>query len=116
VLAVGGALFLAGFRQFHRDGTDAAAVRAFFTSNTFLALLFVAWGVGGATGGVGPVGQLLAGALTAGTFAWLWTRRPALDGVTSAPAAEADWVAARLGRAAEYVRDNAHRPSPSNSD
>jgi protoheme IX farnesyltransferase len=116
VFVVGGALFLAGFRQFHRMGTDAAAVRAFFTSNTFLAVLFVAWGVGGATGGVGPAGQLLAAALTAGTFAWLWTRRPALDGVTSAPAVEVDWVAARVERAAEYVRDNDHPPRPSNSD
>lgn len=116
VLAVGGALFLAGFRQFHREGTDAAAVRAFFTSNTFLAALFVAWGAGGAAGGVGPVGQLLAAALTAGLFAWLWTRRPALDGVRSAPAVEVDWVAARVERAAEYVRDNAHPPRPSNSE
>jgi protoheme IX farnesyltransferase len=116
VLAVGGVLFLAGFRQFHREGTDAAAVRAFFTSNTFLALLFVAWGVAGATGGVGPAGQLLAAALTAGAFAGLWTSRPALDGVRSAPAVEVEWLAARVGRAAEYVRDNAHPTQPRNSD
>ncbi len=116
VLAVGGVLFLAGFRQYHREGTDAAAVRAFFTSNTFLAVLFVAWGVGGAAGGVGPVGKLAAAAGTAAMFAWLWTARPALDGVESAPPVEYHWVAARVGRLAEYVRDNAHSPRPSKSD
>jgi protoheme IX farnesyltransferase len=116
VLAVGGLLFLAGFRQYHREGTDAAAVRAFFTSNTFLALLFVAWGAGGALAGVGPVGCLAAAVLTAGTFAWLWRARPALRGVESAPATEWHALARRVGAAAEYVREKEHAAPASNSD
>ncbi|MFB6069245.1 MAG: heme o synthase [Halobacterium sp.] len=115
-LAVAGGLFLAAFRAFHRDGGDATAVGAFFASNLFLAVLFVAWGAGGALGGVDAAGRGIAVATTVAAFACLWRARPALRGVDAAPAGEYLAAAGIPGRLAEYVRDNDHPRHAPNSD
>jgi protoheme IX farnesyltransferase len=117
-LAVGGALFLLAYRAFHRDGGGPAAVRAFFSSNCFLALLFVAWGVGGVAD-LGALGVGAAGCLAVAAFAGMWRARPGLRGVPSAPAHTVSRVADVPGylaslpaRVVEYVRDKDH-PRPS---
>lgn len=85
---VGTALFVLGFRPFIRTGTEPTAVRAFFTSNLFLAALFVAWGVGGVAPGLTPWSQLLALAALPALFVGLWTAQPELRGISSAVGGE----------------------------
>jgi protoheme IX farnesyltransferase len=84
-----GALFLLVYRQFARRGGDRQAVRAFFTSNVFLATLFVGWGVSGVTGG--RITSLAVALTTVVLFAKTWDARPGLAGVESAPGP--DWAA-----------------------
>lgn len=101
---VGSGLFVLGFRQFLRTGTERAAVRAFFTSNLFLAALFAAWGVGGVAPGLAPWTQLVALVALPVLFVGLWTARPALRGVPCAVGGEWRPVTARLGNAVAATR------------
>lgn len=83
VLVGAGTPFLLAFRWYRQSGTERAAVRAFFGSNHFLALLFVAWGAGGVLEFAGPTwvwGPVLA-IPVALSFRWLWRAGPSLDGV-----------------------------------
>jgi len=117
VLVVGGACFLLDYWGFYRNGGDALAVRAFFTSNTFLALLFVAWGVGGVLGTGASAGTLLATAFGTGlAFVGLWSATPSLNGVESADAPIAPTRPWTVRRVAEYVRDNHLRGPRSSRD
>lgn len=75
--------YLLAYRHYRRVGSDASAVRAFFTSNLFLAVLCVAWGVDGVTGDLHPATLLVAPAVF-WLFARLWRAQPALDGVPGA--------------------------------
>lgn len=87
-LLVGGACLLVGFSQFHREGTEEAAVRAFFTSNLFLAALFAAWGLEGILpGGLNVLAVVAAVGLPL-LFVRMWTARPSLDGVPGAVGGE----------------------------
>jgi protoheme IX farnesyltransferase len=98
-VAAGSVLFLLAYRAFHVTGTDQAAVRAFFTSNVYLAVLFVGWAVDGLLS-VGPVGGLASAALSALLIGWLWSRRPSLGGV---PAAQSSGLPALAARAYHRV-------------
>jgi len=93
------ALFLLIYHQFVRRGGDRQAVRAFFTSNVFLAALFVGWGVSGVAGG--RIAGLAVGLVTVGLFAKTWAARPSLRDVEAAPGP--DWPAV-AARAYERVR------------
>jgi protoheme IX farnesyltransferase len=84
-LAVGAPLFLLAYRPFTRGGDDPHAVRAFFTSNVFLAVAFVAWGVDGVVSGRPFVTAAVAAAVTVTAFVGLWIGRPSLRGVRAAP-------------------------------
>jgi len=77
--------FLWAYRGFYRGGTAPDAVRAFFSSNLLLAVLFPAWALGGVVG-TPRSGLLLAvGALVVAAFVGLWLGRPALGDVRSRP-------------------------------
>lgn len=73
-----------GYLPFYREGTEGAAVRAFFSSNLFLAVIFVAWGFSGIT----PIDEhwLQFGALVLVPvgFHQLWRSGLSLGGVTTA--------------------------------
>lgn len=77
-------LFLLAYWQYYRKRTPSAAVWAFFVSNWYLAVLCVAWAVGGLNQ------SPLTGALTAGaaiaSFAWLGTHPPSLRGQSASVA------------------------------
>ncbi|MFB6196439.1 MAG: UbiA family prenyltransferase, partial [Haloplanus sp.] len=75
--------FLFAYGTFAHDGGEARAVRAFFTSNTLLAAVFVGWGVGGVASGR-PV-AIVAAAATCLLFAGTWLARPSLRGVSAPP-------------------------------
>lgn len=81
---VAGGLFLLGFHQFYRVGTEPAAVRAFFTSNLYLAVLFGAWGIGGVTSGTATLLQVAAILCLPVVFVRVWRARPSLRGVAAA--------------------------------
>jgi len=85
---VAGGFFLLGFHHFYRTGTEEAAVRAFFTSNLYLAVLFLAWGLGGVTAGVPSVRLGLAVVGIPVLFVKLWRVQPSLRGVRAAPGGE----------------------------
>lgn len=107
---VGGALFVLGFRQFLRTGAEAAAVRAFFTSNLFLAALFVAWGMGGVVPDAGASASALVAAVLPALFVGLWIARPALRGVPASAGEEWLTLYRRLRAGArQHIRDNDHR-------
>jgi len=76
-------LFVLAYRRFTRRGGDALAVRAFFTSNVFLAAVFVGWGASGVTDSI--LVAALAGGATVALFAKTWRVRPSLGGVRAAP-------------------------------
>jgi protoheme IX farnesyltransferase len=65
-------------------GSKATAVRAFFSSNAFLAALVVGWAAGGLLR-PSVTTNLLTATLVTGLFAWVWRARPALREVRSAP-------------------------------
>lgn len=120
-LAVGGGAFVLGYRDYRRKGTDPFAVRAFFTSNAFLAALFVAWGVGGLVDGSGVALGAVALVVVPLLFVKVWTARPALRGVPADPGLE--WrpyvrplVDELPVRFREYVRDNDHPYPTDNSN
>lgn len=99
-LAAGAPLFGSVYRTFHRVGGEPRAVRAFFTSNVFLAAAFVAWGVDGIVAAE-PVGGVVAAAVTTAAFVGLWIARPSLDGVRASPPPA--WVR-RTVRACDRLR------------
>jgi protoheme IX farnesyltransferase len=100
-LAAGAPLFLSAYRSFHYVGGDPRAVRAFFTSNVFLAVAFVAWGVDGVVAGRPVVTGTVAAAVTVAAFVGLWIARPRLDGVRASPPPA--WVR-RTVRACDRLR------------
>jgi protoheme IX farnesyltransferase len=83
-LVAGTVAFIAAYRQFYAIGSDATAVRAFFSSNLYLAVLFVGWAVDG-TVTTGNAGGVAAAIATTALFALVWSRRPGLRGVRSSP-------------------------------
>lgn len=110
---VGGALFVLGFRQFDRTGSEPAAVRAFFTSNLFLAVLFTSWGLGGIISNAVPWIRVLVAIALPVLFVRLWTARPALRDVRASVGGEwrvgphrlRDGIEAILGK---HIRENDH--------
>lgn len=76
-------LFVWAYHRFRRVRTDATAVRAFFTSNTYLAMLFIAWAVGATSTHIVTV--IAVAVLTPATILGLWWRRPRLRGVPTPP-------------------------------
>lgn len=85
-------LYLLAYWAYYRDGDDPAAVRAFFTSNLYLALVFVAWALGGLPTEPGVVGYAIEAVLVPFAFVKMWTARPALHGVEGAVGGE--WLPA----------------------
>ncbi len=80
--------YLLGFRAFQRTGSEPTAVRAFFTANLFLAVLFLAWAAGGLIGAL-PVSVVAVLALAVPLlFFGLWSARPSLGGVAAAAGSE----------------------------
>ncbi|MFB6361635.1 MAG: protoheme IX farnesyltransferase [Halobacteriales archaeon] len=80
--------YLLAFRGFQRSGSEPAAVRAFFTANLFLAVLFLAWAAGGLLSGL-PVTAVAVLALAVPLlFIGLWNARPSLGGVAAAAGSE----------------------------
>jgi len=87
------ALFLLAYWPFVRGGGDQRAVRAFFSSNVFLAAAFLGWALSGvATGRLVAAGVALA---PVGLFVAVWSRRPRLGGVRAAPGPDWDALATR---------------------
>jgi len=84
-LVAGAPLFLVAYRAYHRAGGAPRAVRAFFTSNTFLAVAFVGWGIDGVVAAEPVVAGAVAATATATAFVGLWIARPSLDGVRASP-------------------------------
>lgn len=107
---VGGALFVLGFYQFHRTGTEPAAVRAFFTSNLYLGVLFVAWGFGGVVTDAGVVVQILSAVVLPILFVGLWISRPSLRGVPASVGGEWRVVTRRLRNKSAQIRSG--QPPP----
>jgi protoheme IX farnesyltransferase len=91
-LAVATPAFLFAYRSFASVGGEERAVRAFFTSNVLLAVVFVAWGLDGV--GAGRPTAAVAAVAAVAAFAGLWTARPSLDGVRAAPAPDPATLAA----------------------
>ncbi|WP_198662179.1 heme o synthase [Halorussus litoreus] len=79
--------YLLAYRQYLRSGSDATAVRAFFTSNLFLTVLFAAWGIDGMVDSVHPGAAVLA-PVVFWLFVRMWTARPGLRGVPGAVGGE----------------------------
>lgn len=75
--------FAWAFRSFRTRGSEASAVRAFFTSNLALALLFAGWALDGLVAASAP-GTAAWALFAAAALAGLWLRRPALRGVSAA--------------------------------
>ncbi|MDZ7701317.1 MAG: protoheme IX farnesyltransferase [Halobacteriales archaeon] len=83
-LAGGLGPYLIAFRRFRTEGTEPTAVRAFFSANLFLAVLFVGWAAGGLVGAVSlPAAAAVALGVTT-LFLGLWVARPSLRGVEAA--------------------------------
>ncbi|WP_256301418.1 heme o synthase [Haloarchaeobius salinus] len=120
-LAVAGGAFVLGYRGFRHTGSDPDAVRAFFTSNLFLATLFVAWGVSGLVPGADTALAGVALVAVPALFVGLWNARPALRGVRAEPGHEWRPVVRALVDELpvvlrEYVRDNDHPGPAENSN
>jgi len=109
-VVVGGTLFVLGFKQFYKSGTEPAAVRAFFTSNLFLAALFVAWGFGGIVASAGVVVQILAVVVLPMLFVGLWSVRPSLRGVPASIGGEWRTITRRLKNKSTQIRSG--QPPP----
>lgn len=96
--------YLLAYRQYLCGGSDETAVRAFFTSNLFLTVLFATWGIDGIVGTVHP-GAVLLAPVVFWLFVKMWTARPELRGIPCAPGGEwrsarpwaAGWVRAHYG-------------------
>jgi protoheme IX farnesyltransferase len=91
--AAGTVPFLLAFYGFYRAGTEPAAVRAFFTSNTYLAVLFLAWAGEAAVGSLGPGGAAAVALAAVGLHGWVWRVRPSLRGVEAGPPPHCDRAA-----------------------
>jgi protoheme IX farnesyltransferase len=101
---VGSPCFLLDYRQYRRTRTERAAVRAFFTSNCYLAVLFLAWAVDGVFPTTSPIVPIGVGLLVPAIFGWMWANQPSLRGVEAAPV---DWSGDRTGRlVATLAREN----------
>lgn len=85
-------LYLLAYWAYYQHGGEPRAVRAFFTSNLYLAIVFIAWAVGGGSGGLSPLGMLATAAFIPFMFVKMWTARPALRGVEGAVGGE--WLPA----------------------
>lgn len=83
--ATAGPLYLLAVRAYHRTGTKPTAVRAFFSSNLYLAVLFAAWAVDGLGAEIPWSAPPVIAAAILGAFLWLWTSRPELGGVRAPP-------------------------------
>lgn len=91
VLAGGVGPYLLAYRGFRRGGAEPAAVRAFFTANLFLALLFVGWAADGLVGSVSAPAAAAIALAVPFLFVGLWSARPSLRGVEAAVGG--DWRA-----------------------
>ena len=106
VVVAGAPLYLLAYRQYDRERSGPAAVRAFFSSNLFLAVCVLAWGLDGVLAGTAATAAAVgAVAAVPWLFVRLWTARPALHGVPGAVGGEWRPLLARLGRLAR-------RPAP----
>ncbi|MFB6187064.1 MAG: protoheme IX farnesyltransferase, partial [Halobacteriaceae archaeon] len=80
-LVIGTIGYVFGYREYLMHMTKSSAVRAFFTSNVFLALVFIGWGIGGLvanTLGILPWGM---GIFIALSFYLVWRSQPELRGI-----------------------------------
>jgi len=91
-VAVASPLYLVAYWAYYRGGGEPEAVRAFFTSNLYLAVVFVAWALGGALGDIGLLGYAIEATIIPFMFVKMWTARPALHGVEGAVGGE--WLPA----------------------
>lgn len=101
---VGTPLFLFTYRAFRRTRSERAAVRAFFTSNCYLAVLFIAWAADGAV--ASRVTPIIASVGVPAVFAWLWRAQPSLRGV----AAESVVLDSQLADLRSLVAGNERAP------
>lgn len=90
--------YLLAFRKFRYNGSEPAAVRAFFTANLFLAVLFVAWAAGGLFGDVPMSVAVVVAVGVSLLFLGLWMARPSLGGVEAAIDGERQAVERMLAR------------------
>ncbi|MDY6764138.1 MAG: heme o synthase [Halobacteria archaeon] len=77
-------LFLLAFYQYKRSGHPSVAVRAFFTSNTFLAVLFGSWGIDGLLGHPNSLISLVPALVVPLIFIQVWKAQPGLRGISGA--------------------------------
>lgn len=86
-VAVGsaGPLYFLSVLWYRRSGTSSSAVRAFFSSNLYIAIVFVAWAVDGAVASLPPATVPLVAGVIIAAFWSLWRYRPTLGGVRSGP-------------------------------
>jgi protoheme IX farnesyltransferase len=96
VFALGAPLLLLAFRQFEQQGTEQAAVRAFFTSNLFLAVCFLAWGLDGILTGPTRLTVAVLALSVPWLFVRMWEARPELRGVPAAFGGEWEPLVTRL--------------------
>lgn len=101
---VGGTCLVLGYSQFYREGTEAAAVRAFFTSNLFLATVFLAWGLSGVVDSGEILLRMSVIIVLPFAFYRLWTLGLSLRGVNGAPDNE-------LSRLTNLLSKKINRPS-----
>ena len=95
-LVVATPFFLLAYWRFRVDRTERAAVRAFFASNTFLAVVFAGW----ATSGLLAPTPLVAVAVCVAFLALFWgigTARPSLRGVPASVDPIVGSIRARVG-------------------
>lgn len=97
---LGSPLYLVAYLAYYRGGSEPEAVRAFFTSNLYLAVVFLAWAVGGILPAIGPLGTVLEAAIIPFMFVKMWTARPGLRGVEGAVGGE--WLPAVRWLEREY--------------
>ncbi len=94
-------LYLLAVLGYHRSGTTQAAVRAFFSSNLYLAVVFGAWAIDGAVPTLPPVAVPGVAGGIIGAFWWLWRSRPTLGGVRSAPVS-GQWLIGTIDGSAPF--------------
>ena len=95
---VGGTCLVLGYSQFYREGTEAAAVRAFFTSNLFLAAVFFAWGLSGVIDSGETLLRIGVILVLPFLFYRLWTLGLSLRGVNGAPGNELNRLTSFLSK------------------
>lgn len=101
---VGSPCLLLAYRQYHQTITERAAVRAFFTSNCYLAVLFLAWAADGLLPATSHAVLLGSGLLVLAGFLLLWREQPSLRNV---PAAPVNWADLRVPQLVNtLIREN----------